>query len=296
MQNPEFVMNLFKDYADAIRQGMVIQGYDIGHVQSDDHAAVMLFLKTKRYAILPQPRSIAKPDGFRCPSCQLEGLKGLENAISTGTDLRPYRSRKIESTEFLDGLLDHWNIHHFHLGRKTEADGFVNRTNELLFCLVEDDYVYFIAIMSHDSAPWAKKELITVLHKNWPRVLERCKVQGANSLYLNLQDEDYKKLRDAGIVTLLDMADGTIYIEPGIGRTSGGEHFLDLMDADKIKRTADHVQSKIESNWKSISTNARTLGYHFNGRVRLRLLRTVPFMYWDVIDPESGYLFRVYPD
>ena len=289
-----YQVSLFKDFAEALRRDMALQGYDAVDVPSDDHAAVMLYLKMERYAIQARPRNIEKAPQFRCPPDRLEGLHGLEGAILTGADLRPYRSRRIESTKFLDGLLDHWNIHHFHLGGKIEADGFVERTNELLFCLVEDDCVYLITVMSHSPPPWAKKELITIIHENWPSVLEDCRVRGATKLRWELRDEDRQELRKAGVATFLDMPDGTIYIDPGVGLTSGREHFLDLRDADKIKRTAAFVESQIEANWREISANAQKQGFHFNRRASLSLLRTNPLEYWDVIEPESRYFFRIY--
>lgn len=289
----KYRLSLFKDFAYALRRGMAMQGYDITSVRDDDRAAVMLQLKKERYEIQVRPRKIEKPVGFRCPSGRSDGLYGLEKAISAGVDLRPYRSRRIENAQFLDGLLDYWNIHHFHLGRIIEAEGFVERTNELLFCLVEDDCVYFIAIMCHDSSPWAKKELITIIHENWPGVLEKCRVRGVDKLEWELRDEDHKELREARVATVLDMPDGTIYMEPSLGLTSGGEHVLDLMDANRIKRAADSVESEIEANWSEISDNAQKQGFHFKGEVALSLLRTIPLEYWDVIESESGYWFRI---
>ena len=291
---PEFQVNLFKDFAEALRRSMEIQGHDVSDVRSDDHAAVMLHLKTERYAIPARPRTIETSIQFRCPPDRVEGLHGLEEAISMGAELRPYRSRRIENTQFLDGLLDYWNIHHFHLGVEIEADGFVERTNELLFSLVGHDSAYFIAIMRHDSSPWAKKEIITIIHENWPDLLENCRVRGVNELMYELQDRDRQELRKAGVSTFLDMPDGTIYMEPGLGLTGGGDHCLDLMDANRVKRTAALVESRIAANWKEISANARKQGFHFNGRVSLSLFRTSPFRYWDVIEPESRYFFRIY--
>ena len=99
-------------------------------MQNDDHAAVMLYFKMDRYDIKALPRSIKRPVDFLCPPEHLVGLQELENAILTGADLKPYRSRQSPNSEFQDGLLDHWNIHHFHLGNNIGEDGFVQRTNE----------------------------------------------------------------------------------------------------------------------------------------------------------------------
>ena len=293
MGNPEYDINLFKDFADAVRLGLTTQGHDVSHVQHDDHAAVMLYFKMARYDIGAKPRAIKKPVDFRCPAEHLIGLQQLEHAILTGTDLTPYRSRQSQHTEFQDGLLDHWNIHHFHLGKNTEKDGFIERTNDLLFCLIDDTFAYFIKVANHDSSPWAKKELITIIHHNWPDALDHCRARGISSLTTDLQDDDLGKLRKAGMVTILDMEDGTFYIEPGIGRTMGGLHAQDLMRADKISHITDWVQGIISETWAEISDNARMLGYHFKPPVSLRLFETVPYQFWEILEPESGYRFRI---
>ena len=293
MGNPAYDISLFKDFADAVRLSLTTQGLDISRVQHDDHAAVMLYFKMARYDIGAQPRDIKKPTDFQCPPERLTGLQRLENAILTGADLTPYRSRQSQNTEFQDGLFDHWNIHHFHLGRNFEKDGFVERTNDLLFCLIDDTFAYCIKVASHDSSPWVKKELITIIHRNWPDALDHCRARGISSLATDLQDEDLGKLRKAGIVTILDMEDGTFYIEPGIGRTSGGLHAQDLMRADKISHITDWVQSVISETWAETLENARKLGYHFKLPVYLRLSKTVPHEYWDILEPKSGYVFRI---
>ena len=293
MGNASYDVSLFKDFADAVRLSLTTQGHDVSHVQNDDHAAVMLYFKMDRYDIKAPHRSIKRPVDFLCPPEHLVGLQGLEHAILTGADLQPYRSRQTQKTEFQDGLLDHWNIHHFHLGNNFEEDGFVERTNDLLFCLIDDTCAYLIKITSHDSSPWVKKELITIIHQNWPAALENSRVRGISSLEAELQDDDLAKLRRAGIVTILDMEDGTFYIEPGIGRTMGGLHARDLMMADKIRRITNWVEREISKTWAEISGNARMLGYHFKLPVSLTLYATVPYEHWDILEPESGYRFRV---
>ena len=221
MTNKNLRMNLFKDFADAVRHHMAVRGYEVTHVQDDDHAAIMLYYKISRYTIEPRPRQVLKAPGFQRPPQHELGIQKLEQAIQNGTSLTPYRSKSIATAASDDDLFDYWQIHHFHLGSNLMNDGFVGRTNELLFCRIEDTQAYFIRIASHDSSPWAKKELIEVIHENWPDTISSSRVSNVSSLATELDDEDRKALRRANAVTFLDMADGTIYIEPGIGRTMG---------------------------------------------------------------------------
>ena len=89
------------------------------------------------------------------------------------------------------------------------------------------------------------------------------------------------------------MEDGTFYMEPGVGRTMGGLHVQDLMRANKISHIADWVQREISETWAEISDNARILGYHFKQPVSLKLFETAPYQYWDILEPETCYVFRI---
>ena len=285
-------IDLFSDFAKATRQSLGSQGFSLSRVQDDDRAAIMLYCKMQRYAIEDRPRKIYKAATFQCPSHHQIGLLGLEKAIQTGSSLKPYRSKQIDNTGYDDGLFDHWKTHHFHLGTKLGEDGFVERTNELLFSLIGDDSAYFIKIAPHNSSPWAKKDLITTIHANWPDVLNHYLVKGIDRLEHDISDGDRKSLRDAHVMTFLEMEDGTVYIEPGIGRTLGGLHVQDLQKADELKRIASWVERTISENWEQISDNARRQGYHLKPNASLSLCETVPHLYWDILDRESGYRFR----
>ena len=239
MTNKPVRINLFKDFADAVRRDMSLEGYDITHVQDDDHAAIMLYYKIRRYAIEPRARHVLKASGFEHPPRYELGIQQLEQAIRNGTRLTPYRSKRIATAASSDDLFDYWQIHHFHLGSNQMNDGFVERTNELLFCRIEDEQAYFI-------------------------------------------------------FTFLDMADGTIYIGPGIGRTMGGLHLDDLRAADDIHRFTETVEAQVTNEWPHIIENARRLGYFLKEPVSLLMVETIPHLHWDILDPESGYRFRQY--
>ena len=294
MTNKNLRINLFKDFADAVRRDMAVEGHEVNHVKDDDHAAIMLYYKTRRYMIEPRPRGVLKATGFQHPPQYELGIQKLEQAIQNGTCLTPYRSKRIATATSSDDLFDYWQIHHFHLGSNQMNDGFVERTNELLFCRIEDEHAYFIKIASHDSSPWAKKELVEIIHENWPDTISYARLSSVSSLEGELNDDERKVLRRANAVTFLDMADGTIYIEPGIGRTMGGLHVNDLRAADDIHRFTETVEAQVTNEWPHIIENARRLGYFLKEPVSLLMVETIPHLHWDILDPESGYRFRQY--
>ena len=158
-------------------------------------------------------------------------------------------------------------------------DGFVKRTKEILFCRIEDTQAYFIKIAPHGRSvppPWAKQELVEIIHENWPDTISSARVSNVSSLAVKLNDEDRRALRRANGVTFLDMADGTIYIEPGIGRTMGGLHWNDLSAADDIRRFTKRVETQVANEWPHIIENARRLGYFPKEPVSLTMLETNP--------------------
>ena len=286
-------MNLFEDFANLVRSDLVAQGYDEAKVKDDD-AVVRLYHKIGRYKIESRPRKVLKAVGFECPSRYTPAVQRLEQAIEAGESLSPYRSKNVMNPMRPDALLDYWGIHHLHLGSSLMTDGFIERTDQLLFCTFDAVYAYFIKIAAHNSAPWAKKELIEIIHRNWPVTIRAFRITGAIAVCPEISDEDRGDLRSANIATFLDMHDGTVYFEPGFGNTTGGVHIEDLRWADQMYRLAKAVEDQITRDWRRIADDARKQGYRLKGMETLFLLNTVPGLYWDIGDSRSGYWFRQY--
>ena len=292
MAKEGFEINLLNDLANIFRDHMANDGYDITSVQNDDRGAITLHCKLQRYKIEDKPRTIAKANNFECPPQHSTGLRQLEEAIQNGASLVPYRSKRIKILEAYDDLFDWGNIHHFHLGENPENDQFAERTNELLFCWVGDTQVYFIKIATHDSSPFAKRELIEIIHDNWPELIRFARIQGVEKLEHEISDDDRKVLRRTNLASLFALPDGTIYIEPGIGRTTGGIHFSDLRYSDAISRITKNLEQRIKEDWHETVNNARQLGYHIKENPQLSAIETDIWSYWDLEETESGYRFR----
>ena len=287
-------MNLLRNLADLVRCDMAGRGYDVKDVRDNDHGALVLYSRMRRHTIEPRPRRVLKAEGFDCPPQHSLGIKLLEQAVEAGDSLAPYRSKSIGSLAECDGLLDYWRIHHFHLGAKLTEDGFIERTAELLFCLVDDSFAYFIKIATHDSSPWAKKELVEIIHLNWPDFIKTYRLKGITGVSPEYDDSDRKILRAANATTVLDMQDGTFYLEPGLGNTTGGVHITDLRWADHMCRVAEAIEARVNRDWRSIVIDAKRQGYCLRETATLLLMEAVPDLYWVIGDPGSGYRFRQY--
>ena len=180
----EVKINLFKDYADAARCEMKRLGFEgLQSVADDDHAAVRLFSKLNRRIIQPRPRQVLKARDFNCPPKYENGISQLENALRKGQDVTPYMTREFYDATFDDGLLDHWVIHHFHLGIGLKDDGrFIKGTENILLCRIDDAQAYFITVAPHGwhipDPPWYKQELVEIIHGNWPESIATMRLHG----------------------------------------------------------------------------------------------------------------------
>ena len=100
--------------------------------------------------------------------------------------MSPYMSKTIIDADSHDSMLDHWGIYHFHLGTELEESGnFIRRTGDILLCRIDDKYAYFITILPHGRnvpAPWYRKELIEIIHKNWPESIRHALATGVTGL------------------------------------------------------------------------------------------------------------------
>ena len=99
----------------------------------------------------------------------------------------------------------------------------------------------------------------------------------------------------------LEMSDGTVYVPPGVGNTLGlvatdGSSINDTRFADKIRELTKLVEEWIVDDYLQIHENARQLGYQFIRPVSFVLAQTQPGVYWDILEPNSHFRFRIWQD
>ena len=86
------------------------------------------------------PRTVLTADTFSCTPTDQAGLDSLLDKVRRGDDIRPHMSTNHESYSYQDGLLNDWNVHHFHvgIGPHPEKQNFNARSTNLLFALIRD--------------------------------------------------------------------------------------------------------------------------------------------------------------
>ncbi len=201
---------------------MISSGNKIDPKTPDDKIEMMSFNLGKR-RIRSCRRQVFIAKEFTCPEGHREVLERIKETVQTGNTLTPYQSKAVlEKPSAKDGLLFDWDIHHLHLGKMINADGFVARTKDLLFVRATDTSIYFLSVGSHGD--WGDVELLEIIHRNWPETIVHRKMKGiviGPDGVAPTSDEIVELRKGAYMMTAL--SDGTAYSPPGGGIASSGD-------------------------------------------------------------------------
>ena len=121
---------------------------------------------------------------------------GLRQHLVDGVNVNAFLSKNIRNADGWDGLLWTYGMHHFHLGRETDKDGFVKRSKHLLFAIVTPTDAYFVDVRPHpprDGIGWVSQELLQIVHSSWPKLIEANVLHGVSGD--ELTDEEMRELR-----------------------------------------------------------------------------------------------------
>ncbi len=259
-------IDLPRDLGDIYRDRIVQLGYDAKGL-NDPAEMVRTYFSVCRRLVSLQPRKVLKAKEFQCPSNHVQGLAKIESTIRSGGNLTPYLSETIKHRDFQDQLHLHWGIHHLHLGAKMRADGFVERTNHLLFCRFDNDNAYFIDVLPHGV--WTKQNLITILHENWPDSIYQFRLPGVEGD--SLEDEQIQNLRAKNSNHGIGMKDGVVYAPLGGGVTFSGANTGDVYEVDYMLSWAGEMQKKVIGDFEEIEKRARERGIFFADPAKFKL-------------------------
>ena len=163
-------MDLCEDYCEMVHSWMKEHG-----VQSDKDGEDLWydFFNLQKKSVSPQKRIVHYSKEFACPSEVELGLKLLVQKFENGNDVSLHLSKDATSPSEFDGLLYDWGIYHFHLGETIDHQtGRIERTGPVLFAKIDNENVYCINVYSHGKnvqQPWAKQDLLKIIHNNWPQ-------------------------------------------------------------------------------------------------------------------------------
>ncbi len=148
-------------------------------------------------------------------------LSALETAMQQGHDLTPHLSRSVKRLG-QDRLLADWGIHHLHLTRALESDGFMKRSGDVLFAAFTASDAYLLGIYDHPGhANWAAERIFATLVRNWPGSGLVHEMRGIVGISPRPTDEERRQLRNAGVASIMEI-DGKVYVPGGFSITTAG--------------------------------------------------------------------------
>ena len=173
---------------------------------------------SKRIPIMP--RKVSQSTFFEVPPERVAGYEKLKNALLNGEDVNPYMSRKLYDSNFADGLLDHYDCFHFHLGEEMKGK-FINGNDEIALAIVNNREVFFIQVKTHGKSTWNNIEVLEIVHEQRPDLIARFKVTSMVDISPSVSDEeDIIKLRENGYSFAVTLKDGTSYTPAKFGQVT----------------------------------------------------------------------------
>lgn len=143
----------------------------------------------------------------------------------------------------IDTMLSAWGIHHLHLGTAMRPDGFIERTDDLLFVAFRGLQAYLINIYTHGH--WYDREVLATAVRAWPNGEVVAAAQGVLGLSgPTPTDAEHELLLKSGVTTSYEI-DGRVYMP--LGQTTAGTPAMATMWANKqmhqiwwLQRELDH--------------------------------------------------------
>ena len=249
---PSIRMDLFRDVARIAAERLKQQGYEVSNSNPDE--VLRDYFNAVRQRISRKPRKVYVAAGFKCPPKYQAAFDAICRKAEAGDDLVPYQSRKVLRLDYNDALLNDWDIHHLHLSTKPDPKrkGLMQGTPDLLYVRVTHEAMYCIGIHKHDT--WTDKQLVEVLHQNWPETLQP--IYGVRGE--DITSEQRNTLRTKRANAAVQMADGTVYTALGGGYTTSGLNIRAVIATDQVyficKDFENRIRGQIET--QSLGENA----------------------------------------
>lgn len=225
------------------------------------------FFNLQKKSVRPRKRVVHYSKEFTCPPELENGLKLLTQKFENGDDVSLHLSKDAKASSRFDELLYDWGIYHFHLGEIVDdKTGRIERTGPILFAKIDNENVYYINVYDHGKGvqqPWAKQEMLKIIHHNWPETIVKWKLPDGIKLYpesISLPtDEQYASLRENGISMPIFVDEGVAYFSPGGGYMSTGHSHEIVFYCQKIHNTLKLNELYVKDNITSLVTRIEKL-------------------------------------
>ena len=171
-------------------------------------------------------------------------IETIKTQAQNAENLNKYLSRGIKNITKPDDMLNDWGIMHMHLSDILEKDGFVKRTDDLLFLFKQNDKLYFLDIFEHENA-WTRKRTLEILTNNWD-ILTDMNID-PSSLAIIPDENDIKSLREINVNSPVVLGDKA-YISIGGGVTLSGVNINSVFNKNMLLKGLWKIEKSASEN------------------------------------------------
>jgi len=242
-------------------------GAEAGAIENSN--VLIYFFEAQRKRIAARPRRVDLADDFACPSLHQAGWNSLQEKVRKGEDINPHMSKSHASLMNRDGLLNEWSVYHIHLGEGPDRrdPNYIERTGPVVFALVTADT--FLAINVYPHGAWNEATIIESLHRNWPGVISRYRLNGVAGKQLSAADRG--RIRRAGGQSAVAVSDGTVYGSIGGPVSSTGTKYDSVAHADACSASVRQLQSALANDVSAVIPALQKAGYVNEEEIEARL-------------------------
>lgn len=143
------------------------------------------------------------------------------------------------------------------MNNKFDNDGFVERSDYLLFFMIDEENVYFIDVTKHrldDRTEFSQQEQLIIIKRNWPYLIEKYKVATEYTVATAYTDKDISEIRNKGGMSLVEV-EGDAYGMIGGGISSARTNVLHTIKSDAVIELLEGMTKIMEQNKTNLLKN-----------------------------------------
>ena len=273
LTTPRLKVDFEADRICHVRKDLVtVQGWSSDEVSNlEDKYVVAHYFDARRRRIAAMPRIVKIADDFLCPVDLMAGWHEFQEKVQKGQDINPHLSTDHESLFNRDGFLNDWGIHHFHLGTAPhpKKPAYMDRTDPLLFAFVTSGIFCAIGFLPHKGG-FDDSRLLESIHRNWPDMIERHRVNGIAGEELNPEQRRALRKKNRNVVTAV--SDGAAYLPLSGGVTGAGVAIGALRNADFWRDEIRVNQVAFEEQFVELMPVLINRGYAGESEIEVKLL------------------------
>lgn len=268
------IEDFLSDYKNELK--LVLQKGGVSVSSDDVNELSRIYWEWDIRKVSLKPRTVHFSKEFQAPTdtVGIDALKKITIDFETGKDVNKYQSRAFSDPKhfaFCDMMFNDWGIKHFHLQSSIEKDGFVKRTDTLLFAFLTENDAYFINTSSHKSNPhgsWVDKVFIEIINSNWPRLLWKLPPSITTKI---MTETEIKTLRAKRGNYMLKLSDGSV-VTASHGYSSSGNNFNAIRQHIKCLNSIDLCKAWVVDNEDVIINSYKSHGIELSNSLELELV------------------------